>query len=233
MRLFLSGLCLISGLALMAGCRKTQDAPPPPPGPSSGISSLPADTANVMRESLSVSLPCGNGRIEFKDTSYTRSEGGSSYRLLDTVFQDSGWFVERFGWEEYQVYFFPKRECAPLPVGGAPVFNPSRSAFATVEASPYDGDATARIAAWKGGKAGIVWHRSWTGWESPERVAWTDDSDLVLGLSHPDRGRSQATARMRAGIWSWDSSGAGTGASLPADTARPPYPEAEADSSGN
>lgn len=220
-------LALGAGLALasMPGCRK--ESAPVPKADSTAAEKIPAAPAKGI---LALTLPCGKDSAVslYDDTTEAFSEY-VRHRRVDSVFSDSGYFLERTYYEGGDWLYVSKPDCARLALYGPPIFNPSRTRFATLHFGldvSYSSNGV-QIVSLESRPASETLDDTSTAW-GPVSGSWTDDSTFVAGLGDLEGRRGRRTYALRNGTWAAgeavvvDSAAAGA---APADGL--PYPEEE------
>lgn len=224
MRLFPLAL----GLALLAGCRKE-----PAPAPKIDATALerPAETS-AGKGTLALTLPCGKDTsVALYDDTSGDDAGYVRHRRVDSVFSDSGYFVERTYYEGGDWLFVAKRNCAQQILYGRPIFNPARTRFASVN-EDLDAGFTAngvQMVSLEAGIPQVKLEDKMDAW-GPRSGAWTDDSTFVADLRDADGHAGKRVYMLRGGAWSIRDEGAAAGGK-PADGL--PYPEVADDSAAS
>lgn len=228
MRLFLAAL----SLALVSACRKE---PAPGPVPKADATAAESPSRDSVRAGPpSVKLPCGkDSAVAFYDDTAGDDANYVQYRRADSVFSDSGSFVERTFYEGGDWLFVSKRNCAELILYGRPIFNPGRTRFASINEDLEAGFMAngVQIVSLEAGAPQVKLEDKMEGW-GPHTGAWTDDSTFVADLEDGEGHRRPRTYALRGGIWAIrGEAGAETSAANPKPGAdSPPYPEVAGDS---
>jgi hypothetical protein len=229
MRLFALGL----GLALLAGCRKE-----PVPGPVSKSDATAAErpsSAPVRAGGApSVKAPCGkDSAVALYDDTAGDDANYVQYRRADSVFSDSGAFVQRTFYEGGDWLFISKRNCAELILYGRPIFNPARTRFASINEDLEAGFMAngVQIVSLETGVPQVVLEDKLDGW-GPRSGAWADDSTFVADLEDGEGHRRARTYALGGGIWAARDEGGKGGSAAKGVTGgdTPPYPEVSGDS---
>lgn len=223
MRRFLLGL----GLALLSACRK-EPAPNPVPKIDATAAERPS-TDSVRAGTPAVKLACGkDSAVAFYDDTAGDDANYARHRRVDSVFSDSGYFVQRSFYEGGDWLFVSKRSCAELVLYGRPIFNPARIRFASVNEDLEGGFMAngVQIVSLEAAIPQVKLEDKLDGW-GPYAGAWPDDSTFVADLEDGEGHRRQRTYALRGGTWSIrDEAAAATPAAKAARGAdSPPYPE--------
>ena len=223
MRALRASLLAAALCAALPGCRKSSESVPPPQSDSP-----PAEKpAAPVKGSLAMMLSCGKDTaVALYDDTSGDDDGYVRHRRVDSVFSDSGYFVERTYYEGGDWLFVSKRTCAQAVLFGHPLFNPSRTRFAAVN-EDLDAAFTAngvQIVTLEKGMPQVGVEDKMDAW-GPRAGAWTDDSTFAAELEDMQGHRRKRIYALRGGAWSMRDEG---GPARPADTL--PYPEARGDS---
>jgi len=222
MRLFL----LAAALALLIGCRK-EPAPVPKPQIAAAAEGPSPDAASAG--TLALKLPCGkdSALALYNDTSgddanYVR------HKRVDSVFSDSGYFIERSFYEGGDWLFISKRTCAQQVLYGRPIFNPARTRFASISEDLEAGFIAngVQIISLESGTPQVKLEDKQDAW-GPRGGAWKDDSTFVADLTDAEGHHRMRTYAMRKGAWSAQDEGGPAKAAGGADSL--PYPDVEID----
>ena len=221
MRLFL----LAAALAFLSGCRK-EPAPAPKPDIAAAAEG-PSEAASAG--TLALKLPCG------KDSAlalYNDTSGDDAnyikHKRVDSVFSDSGYFVERSFYEGGDWLFISKRTCAELVLYGRPIFNSARTRFASISEDLEAGFMAngVQIISLETGTPQVKLEDKQDAW-GPRGGTWTDDSTFVADMTDAEGHHRMRTYALRKGTWSAQDEGVPAKAARGADSL--PYPEVEID----
>ncbi|MBW8888449.1 MAG: hypothetical protein JF616_11895 [Fibrobacteres bacterium] len=222
---------LVLGI-LLAGCRK-EPAPNPVPKADATAAERPSSDS-VPAGTLAVKLLCGkDSSVAFYDDTAGDDANYVRNRRADSVFSDSGYFVERTFYEGGDWVYVSKRNCAELMLYGRPVINPARTRFASVNEDLEAGFMAngVQIVSLEAGLPQVKLEDKLDGW-GPYSGAWTDDSTFVADLEDGEGHRRPRTYALRGGTWAIreDAVKNAPAASGGRGPDAPPYPEVANDS---